>query len=189
MKTLFQKLITTFSISVVFAACAALTVYAQDGRVQVAQLEYLSSKASTTIDVTIDEKLLQLTAKLFKKGEDDDVKELINGLKGIYVKSFEFDKEGQYGDADVESIRTQLRSPTWNRIIGINSRKDGKVDVYLMTNGSQISGLAVLATEPKELTIVNIIGPIDLEKLSKLEGQFGVPELGIEPPAKPKVKN
>jgi hypothetical protein len=29
--------------------------------------------------------------------------------------------------------------------------------------------------------VVNIVGPIDLQKLSKLEGQFGVPELGIEP--------
>jgi hypothetical protein len=28
--------------------------------------------------------------------------------------------------------------------------------------------------------VVNIVGPIDLEKLAKLEGQFGVPELGIE---------
>jgi hypothetical protein len=27
---------------------------------------------------------------------------------------------------------------------------------------------------------VNIVGPIDLEKLSELEGQFGVPDLGIE---------
>ena len=31
------------------------------------------------------------------------------------------------------------------------------------------------------LTIVNIVGIIDIEKLSKLEGQFGIPDLGIEP--------
>jgi len=27
---------------------------------------------------------------------------------------------------------------------------------------------------------VNIVGPVDLDKLAKLEGQFGVPDLGIE---------
>jgi hypothetical protein len=27
---------------------------------------------------------------------------------------------------------------------------------------------------------VNIVGPVDLEKLAKLEGQLGIPELGIE---------
>ena len=46
----------------------------------------------------------------------------------------------------------------------------------------------MLVSEAKELTVVNIVGPVDLEKLSKLEGQFGVPELGIESP-KPKTKN
>jgi hypothetical protein len=58
-----------------------------------------------------------------------------------------------------------------------------------MTAGEQISGLAVLAVDPKELTIVNIIGPVDLNKLSQLEGQFGVPELDIEAPVKTKPKN
>ena len=40
-------------------------------------------------------------------------------------------------------------------------------------------GLAVLAIEPKEFTIVNIVGAIDLERLHRLEGQLGVPKLGI----------
>ena len=57
-----------------------------------------------------------------------------------------------------------------------------------MLNGEQVGGLAVLVFEARELTVVNIIGPVDLEKLSKLEGQFGVPELGIEAP-RPKTKN
>jgi len=43
--------------------------------------------------------------------------------------------------------------------------------------------------DPKELTVVNIVGPVDLSKLSKLEGNFGVPDLDIEPPAKTKPKN
>ena len=40
-------------------------------------------------------------------------------------------------------------------------------------------GLAIIAAEPKELVIVNIVGPIDLEKLSQLEGIFGIPDLNI----------
>jgi hypothetical protein len=57
-----------------------------------------------------------------------------------------------------------------------------------MLSGDQISGLAVLSTDDKELTVVNIIGPVDLDKLAKLEGQFGIPELEIVVP-KPKTKN
>src|SRR6185369_6626891 len=102
------------------------------------------------------------------------------GVKGIYVKSFEFEADGQYSAADVESVRAQLRGPGWTRMVNITSKKDGNVEVYLLMNGEQIGGLAVLSTEDRELTVVNIVGPVDLEKLAKLEGQFGVPELGIE---------
>jgi len=56
--------------------------------------------------------------------------------------------------------------------------------------GEDIGGLAVLSSEDRELTVVNIVGPVDLEKLAKLEGQFGVPELGIEKTKdKPKQDN
>jgi hypothetical protein len=57
-----------------------------------------------------------------------------------------------------------------------------------MTNGAQVGGLVVLATDAKEFTVVNILGPVDLEKLTRLEGQFGVPALEIES-TKPKQKN
>jgi hypothetical protein len=115
-----------------------------------------------------------------KDADERDVKKLVDGLKGIYVKSFEFDSEGQYTAADMETIRTQLRGPGWTRLVNVMSKKDGNCEVYMLFNGDQVGGLAVLVAEEKELTVVNIVGPVDLDKLAKLEGQFGVPELGIE---------
>jgi hypothetical protein len=50
-----------------------------------------------------------------------------------------------------------------------------------MTVGDAVQGLAILAAEPKELTVVNIVGPIDIEKISALEGNFGIPKLNLEP--------
>jgi len=44
----------------------------------------------------------------------------------------------------------------------------------------------VLAAEDKELTVVNIVGNIDLEKLARLEGHLGIPDLEIGPSKKPK---
>jgi hypothetical protein len=60
------------------------------------------------------------------------------------------------------------------------------LEVYLLFNGETVGGLAVLHTDDKELTVVNIVGPVDLDKLAKLEGQMGVPDLGIEPQKKSK---
>ena len=187
----FQFSLRLGSLLSLFLFCAAITVQGQSARLQLSQLDHLAGKANEAVDVTIDERLMQLTAKFFsgKDPDEAEIKQLISGLKGIYVKSFDFEKDNEYSEADVESIRSQLRNPLWTRILNVNSKKEGSVEIYLMTNGTQIGGLAVLATESKEFTVINIIGPVDLEKLSKLEGQFGVPDLGIESPPKTKQKN
>jgi hypothetical protein len=48
----------------------------------------------------------------------------------------------------------------------------------------RIAGLVVIAAEAKELTIVNIVGPIDLDQLSRLGGQFGIPKVDLKGPEK-----
>ena len=178
------------ALAVLMLLSATATAMAQNPRIQTSQLDGLAAKASETVDVNIDESLMALTTKFLSSKDDDErkVKELVSGLKGIYVKSFEFESEGQYTDADLEGIRSQLRNPGWSKIIDARSKKDGSIQVYLMHTGSQISGLAVLATEHKEITVINIVGPVDLEKLTQLEGEFGIPELGLQG-SKPKRKN
>ncbi|HYV00358.1 MAG TPA: DUF4252 domain-containing protein [Pyrinomonadaceae bacterium] len=178
------------ALAVLLVLCATTTALAQNPRIQTSQLDALAAKASETVDVNIDESLMALTTKFLSSKDEDEkkVKELVSGLKGIYVKSFQFESEGQYADADLESIRSQLRNPAWSRIINARSKKDGSIEVYLMHTGSQISGLAVLASELKQITVINIVGPVDLDKLTQLEGEFGIPDLGLEG-SKPKRKN
>jgi len=190
MKSLFQIKVRLPLAALTLVLTSAFAAKAQDARIQLGTLDHLAGKASQTVDVNIDGRLMQLTAKLFNSKDEDEekIRKLINGLKGIYVKSFEFEKDGDYTNADVEAVRSQLRNPAWSRLVNVTSKRDGSVEVYLMLNGEQVGGLAVLVFEARELTVVNIIGPVDLEKLSKLEGQFGIPELGIETP-KPKTKN
>ena len=159
-----------------------LVAQAQDPRIQMSSLDHLAAKANETVDVNIDERLMKMTAKLFsdKDADEREVKKLIEGLKGIYVKSFEFDTAGQYTTADLDSIRIQLQRPGWTRLVNVTSKKEGNVEVYVLFNGDLVGGLAVLVNDEKELTVVNIVGPVDLDKLAELEGQFGVPDLGIE---------
>lgn len=183
MKLLFQ---TSWKLAPVFLLLlvgTVVTTRAQGAKLQLDQLDPLANKASETVDVRLDEHLLQTTAKFFsgKDNDDAEVREVLKGLKGIYVKSFEFEKDGEYSQAEVESIMAQLRGAGWSKIVAVTSKKAGEnVEVYLNTAGDQINGLVVLSVEPREFTVVNIVGPIDLEKLSKLEGQFGVPDLGLE---------
>jgi hypothetical protein len=106
---------------------------------------------------------------------------LIVGLKGIYVKSFEFKKTGEYTPADVDSFRAPLKNSDWERIVGVHSNEDGEtVEVYLKNAAKGVGGLAIIASEPKQLTLVNIVGTIDLDTLSELGGHFGIPDVEVE---------
>jgi hypothetical protein len=167
-----------------FSVAGATAAYAQEARLQIDSLDKFNSTASEMIDVTVDERLLQLAAKFLNPKRSPDeakIKELVEGLKGVFVKRFGFEQEGQFTENDVESIRSQLRNPAWSRVVGVRSKKKTNIniDVYLMSEGAIIKGLAVLAVEPKALTVVNVVGPIDIEKLSQLEGRFGIPRLDL----------
>jgi len=183
MKTLFQTKLGALLIAALLLGGSAAAANAQGSRLQLSTLDHLATKASQSVDVNIDEKLMRIasTALSNEDADEREIKKLVAGIKGIYVRSFEFETGGQYTSADVETIRTQLRGPGWTRLLNVMSKKEGNLEVYLLMNGEQIGGLAVLGTEDRELIVVNIVGPVDLEKLAKLEGQFGVPDLGIEP--------
>jgi hypothetical protein len=178
-----------FGPALVLIVAGAAAAMGQSAKLQLDQLDVLANRASDTVDVKLDEHLMQTTAKFFsgKDSDDAEIRDLIKNVKGIYVKSFSFEKENEYSPAEVESVRSQLRGGGWSKIIGVTSKKDGdNVEVYLLNIGDQISGLAVVSAEPKEFTVVNIVGPINLEKLTQLEGSFGVPYLNLPPP-KPKT--
>jgi hypothetical protein len=184
-----MKPITISSIKLIFfslllTVCTAITAFGQSARLQLDHLDRLNSIADQSVDVTVDQKVLNL-AKIFlaksKNPEQQKIRELIGEIEGIYVKHFTFEQAGQYSPSDIESIRTQLNGPGWSRMAGVRSKRNKQnLDVYTMIQGSKIGGLAVIAAEEKELTVVNIIGPIDLEKLMELEGSFSIPSLEIE---------
>ena len=183
-----MKLLITRSMKVV-ALCSALSVFAAapayaqgQAKIDMSHLDKFAERADKVINVTVDEQLLRLAASFLsdKKPDEAKIKEMILGLKGVFVKRFEFEKEGEFTLADVDSIRSQLTAPGWSSVANVRSKREGNYDVSIMSEGSVIKGLAVLAAEAKAFTVVNIVGPIDLAKLAELEGKFGIPHFGLE---------
>jgi len=147
-------------------------------------LEHLAAKASDSVDLSLNGATLQFAAK-FLDGKDPDeakVKKLIASIDGIYIKSFEFKREGEYSPADLDAVRNQLKAPEWSRIVGVTSAEDGENgEVYVRTENKKISGVAVLYWAPKEMTVANIVGAVDLDSLADLSGHFGLPKLMSKP--------
>lgn len=178
---------TGISLFIFWAALVAAPLLAQSAKLQL-NLDHLAKNAVESVNVTLDLSLLRLAAKFL--GDDEDevrVKKLVKGLQGIYVRSFEFDKEGAYSAADVDPLRKEVTGPGWSCLVSVRSRKSGgeNADVCLRLDSGKVLGLAIIATEPKKLTVVNIVGSISLDQLSDLEGQFGVPRLGLDKKSKP----
>jgi hypothetical protein len=163
----------------------SLVFAAPNPRLVLPQFKDLADKATQSVSITMDPALLGLAARFMDAGNAQDAAamDVIKGLQGIYVRSYTFDRDGVYQSSDVDEIRKQLAAPGWNRVVETRSKKThADVDIYLMTQGKQVLGLALIASEPREITIVNIVGAIDLDKLHKLEGQFGVPKLDLDSP-------
>lgn len=159
---------------------AAANASAQNPKLELKNLDKLSSKASEVNDITLDGAMLDLAWKFINADNDPsdaDLKDILKGLKGIYVKNFEFDGPNQYSQEDVEAIRAQLTGPGWTRIVESHSKRSREHDeIYVLKQGDKIAGMAILVAEPTELTVVNIVGFIDVDKLGKLEGHFGIPD-------------
>jgi Domain of unknown function (DUF4252) len=152
----------------------------------------LSARASDVTEVTLGKNMLAFAAKFLHDKDDDEagVRQLIEGLDGIYVREYEFDKDGQYSPEEIEQLRKYFETPEWVPVVHAHERKSGETTDILMkmVNGDN-KGMFILAAEPRELTIVLILGPIRVEDLGRLHGIAGLGSLAyVERDANEKVK-
>lgn len=152
-------------------------------------LDYLSNKTDESVTVTLDENLMRLGAAFL--GGDSEAKELrgvVNGLKSITVRSFKFDKEGEYTQSDIDKVYAQLKG--WSQIVDARDKKERSGVWLLQSSPKTYGGLAVVTHSPRELTVVSIVGNVNVDTIEKLSGHFGIPEVKdskksqTEPPKK-----
>jgi hypothetical protein len=141
----------------------------------------LASRASDVTEVTLGKNMLDFAAKIMNGKNDDDAeaRKLIEGLEGIYVREYDFDKEGQFSPDEVDQLRKYFETSDWTPMVKERERKKGEsTDVMMKLVNGESHGLFILDVEPKELTIVLILGPIHPEDLGKLKGMTGLSVLG-----------
>lgn len=156
---------------------AALTAVASGQQLDLGLLDKLAARAKSSVNVTLDEDKLKF-ASAFLSSDDVNqsaAKNVVSGLKAINVRVFEFDSPGQFALSDLEAIRSQLKGPGWSKMI---EAKDGDemAEVYMFSKGKEVGGLTIIASEKRELAVVNIVGPVDLKTLGSLGGKFGIPK-------------
>ena len=171
-----MKKITTMTLAVACALLWPAGAFAQTFTIP-DRIEKLSEKAKESTNITLDGALLKLASAFLNSNDKDQkaAKEIISKVKSIHVRNFEFEKDGEYLDADLDPIRSQLKSPAWSRIVEQRDKNE-HTQIFIKIEKDKVGGLVILSAERRELSIVIIDGEIDPKQLSALGGNFGIPK-------------
>jgi hypothetical protein len=164
------------------AACALLlqpvAASAADPELKLPDFSQLRHNAIDYTDVTIEGFLLRIARKFAADDGDSEAMSILNDIKSVRVRAFEFGSDDAYSSADLDAIRKQLAAPGWSALVQQRSREEhSNVDVYMNTDGDKILGIAVIESQPRSFTIVNVVGNIDFAKLTKMAGGLGIPKV------------
>jgi hypothetical protein len=169
----FSVLRASFWVCLAAGLCLPYAAAAADrsANLDLPSFSHLQSKATEVVDITLGTWPLALASKLMDAddAEDAEVKQLLSGIKRIAIRSYEFDSDFAYSKEDVAAVRNQLAAPGWTQLAQVRKRnKAQEVDVYMALDGDHANGFAIVASEPRKFTILNIVGSIDLNQLAKL---------------------
>jgi hypothetical protein len=129
----------------------------------------------------------------FMSGANADPKlaEQLKSLESVTVKVFSFDKPGVYSMRDIEGVVKQVETLGWKKLMSVRDGEE-RVEMWMRDGGANPAdgGMFFVASEPKELVLINIAGKVDLSMLSQLQGYMGMPgawmgAAGVKPPAPP----
>jgi hypothetical protein len=177
----------TYSVMVfVLASALALPVSAAaQGAYLKLDLGNLASKAQESVNISIDRTTVDWAMQALKPegGDTEKVRELMKELEGITVQALEFgnDKaptvEELIGAA--RSVMQALDGPQWKPIINITEKNGQSTELVRVSlwkdPAGKIGGLALLAIEPGEIVLVNLVGNVRLDQLNALAKALGHP--------------
>jgi hypothetical protein len=148
---------------------------------QEVDLDFLKPLASKAAESTVVDLGPEQLGMLKGLGADAAGIPEVAGLRRVQVRSFEFDKPGLYNMAELDAFRDKVKGTgSWSSIISVKERKGEFTEILMHrpAGGGDADGMLIIAAEEDEVTVVNIVGRIDLKNLGKIAGTMGIPGLG-----------
>ncbi len=122
------------------------------------------------VEINLTEKLIGLVTK--SMNAKSETAELIEMISGIYVRVYDNSHITQ--DALVAYYEKKLKAEKWEVLVKINTDNE-KLQIRLLFDKKVVSGIFIMENDSKseELTLVNIIGDIDTERIGELLVNLG----------------
>jgi hypothetical protein len=153
---------------------AAMPVLAQQN-FDFKSLDKIGANARDSTNISLEGDTLKLATSIFG-GDSGPLK----NLTGVYVRTFEFEKTGQYKEEDLAPLRAYIASLKWNKIVDAKEA-DERSEIYVKPlSDNKLGGLAIISAEPKEVAVVFINGSLNMSDIPKLSGNLGIPDLRYE---------
>jgi hypothetical protein len=167
-------------LAAVLGLAVSSAAMSQNATIIMPDFKPLEAKAKDCVNISLGPWLIHSMGLFLdeKDPQDAATKKLLSGIRSIQVRSCEFDSDAAYSRADVEVVRRQLTAPGWTSMMSVHERDSGEdVDMYMLIENEQTRGFALIASEPREFTIINIVGSIDMSDLPKLQKQLHIGRL------------
>jgi Domain of unknown function (DUF4252) len=155
---------------------------ARDAKLNLPDFGALANKATDSLNLSLSPWLLRIAAACIDDTDADGAatKKLLAGIKSIEIRNFRFATDFAYSAADIDAVRLQLAAPGWTRLMQVRNRKSNEnVDMYILVENDRTNGFALISSEPREFTIINIVGSIGVEDLPKLEDRLHLPKFDV----------
>jgi hypothetical protein len=182
----------SIAASVCLLACLALPLlgHAETPELTLPSFSGLQQKATESVDISIGSFALSMLGWAMDDHDatDADLKSTLQGLKAVHVRSYRFDSDAMYREADLDAIRSQLSAPGWSHLVQVRDRnKHENVDICIAlddhSSQRKIKGLAIVVSDPRGFTVLNIIGAIDLDRAARVQKALGIPDSAVVPVA------
>lgn len=180
-----QSLVRSGLALAVLALATTGKLHAQQNNCVPSDIEKYAAKASSRSDINLDRNMLGFAGNFLHDNDSGEAqaKKVVRNLNAIVIHSYEFDKPGEYNQADLDSIRNNYKGPEWSHIVSTRDQAKGKpteyADIWMHVQNGKSTGMVILSAEEKELSFVCIDGSLDPSMLSSLSGQFGIPKVDV----------
>ncbi len=158
------------------------TARAQGGPTE-SDLEFagLEEKADEVVKVNLWGRPLEQAKKLLglRKNVTASVRSFMNGLTAVYRRTYRF-RRARANEDDMEPVHRQLAEDGWVPMIETGNRqKPESLSVYSFLENEQVAGMTVVSSDPGEVTVLKIMGPVDFEALSAIGSGLGLPVMNV----------
>jgi hypothetical protein len=148
---------------------------AQGPQLKLPDFSHLRGKATESVDISIGSFMFSLARRFMDDSDPESAaaKDLLKGIRNVRVRHYEFPDDNMYSQSDIDGVRSQLSSGGWNPLVHVrDQRKNEDVDIYVAMENDKVSGFVIVASQPREFTIVNVVGTIDPEQIQAFHDRF-----------------